>query len=59
MIFSRVLGDSVHVGVIAERETEYNEHDWWKTSAGFKDVTGEVIGTVYATILPDQPPPEE
>lgn len=57
--FAHVLGDSIKVGIIAERETEYTEHDWWKTSAGVKDVAGEVLGWLYVTLLPEQPPPEE
>lgn len=59
MIFSRVLGDSIKVGVIAMRETQFNEKDWWKTSAGVKDIAGEVVGCVYAMVVPDEPPQEE
>jgi hypothetical protein len=59
MIFARVLGDSVRVGIIAARETRYGANDWWKSSAGVKDVGGEVVGYIYAAIGRDQPPPEE
>jgi hypothetical protein len=58
LIFARVLGDSIRVGVIAERETQYDERDWWKTSAGVKDVGGEILGFIYAAIGKDQPPEE-
>ncbi len=48
MLFQRVLGDSIAVGVIAVPETSYGPDTWWQTSAGVKDVVGEVLGYVYA-----------
>ena len=59
MIFARVLGDSIRVGIIAAREVHYGGNNWWKTSAGVKDVGGEVIGYVYAAWGRDQAPLEE
>jgi hypothetical protein len=59
MTFSRVMGDSITVGIISERETEYTEHDWWKTSAGVKDIGGEFLGCLYAIVTPDEGPVEE
>ena len=59
MIFARVLGDSIRVGVIAIPETRYGPQDWWSSSAGVKDVLGEVAGFAYAVWGRDEPPPEE
>ena len=59
MIFARVLGDSIRVGIIAAPETRYGPDDWWRSSAGVKDVLGEVVGFIYAVFGRDEPPPEE
>lgn len=59
MIFARVLGDSIRVGIIAAPDTRYGADDWWRSSAGGKDVGGEVVGYIYAAIGRDQPPPQE
>jgi uncharacterized SAM-binding protein YcdF (DUF218 family) len=59
MIFARVLGDSIRVGIIGVPETRYGPDDWWSSSAGVKDVLGEVAGFVYAVFGRDEPPPEE
>jgi uncharacterized SAM-binding protein YcdF (DUF218 family) len=59
MIFARVLGDSIRVGIIAAPETRYGPGDWWSSSAGVKDVLGEVAGFIYATFARDEAPPEE
>ena len=49
MLFQHALGDSIAVGVIAVPESSYGPGDWWKTSAGVKDVLGEVLGYLYTT----------
>ncbi len=59
MIFARVLGDSIRVGIIAARELRYDGSTWWKTSAGVKDIGAEVVGSLYAAWGRDQAPPEE
>jgi len=48
MLFQRVLGDSVAVGVIAIPEARYGSDSWWQTSEGMKTFLSEAVGYLYA-----------
>lgn len=50
MVFQRVLGDSIRVGVIAVPDPRYDASGWWRASAGVKDVLSEVVGTCFTLI---------
>lgn len=59
MIFTRVLGDSIRVGIIAAREVQYGPDDWWRKSAGTKDIGGELVGYLYAITTRTRSLPED
>jgi hypothetical protein len=48
MLFQKVLGDNMEVGIIACPDAAYEENQWWKTSEGLKTVSGEVLAYVWA-----------
>jgi uncharacterized SAM-binding protein YcdF (DUF218 family) len=47
-LFRRALGDSWRVGVISVADRSYNAQRWWRSSEGFRVVTGEAIAFLYA-----------
>ena len=47
LIFGKVLGDKVDVGVIAHPNSDYDLDRWWTTSEGFRSVTGEIMAYVW------------
>jgi len=47
MLFQYALGDSIKVGVISMKSYYYGEHDWWKSSKGFRETINEAIGYFY------------
>jgi hypothetical protein len=49
MLFQRVVGDSVVVGIIGVPESQYGANTWWQSSAGVKDVLGELLGYLYVS----------
>jgi uncharacterized SAM-binding protein YcdF (DUF218 family) len=49
MLFRKVFGDSVSVGIIGVPESQYGAGTWWQTSAGVKDVMGELLGYLYVS----------
>lgn len=53
LCFQRALGRSVHVGVIAVPNREYNPERWWAFSEGLKNVAGELVALAYAAIRLD------
>jgi len=60
MMFQEAFGKSASIGVIALAPFDYNQKDWWRSSQGFRGVTGEFIAYLYAKILfrPPKHPPE-
>ena len=48
LLFEKVLGDGVEVGVVAVPPSDYNPRRWWRYSAGFRTVTSELIGYIFA-----------
>ena len=51
MLFEKALGDGVKVGVIPTEPNDYDPARWWRSSAGFRTVTGEAIAYLYARFL--------
>ncbi len=51
IIFKEVLKPDIKVGIIAAEPEDYNPQEWWKSSAGFRSVTGEVMAYIYARFI--------
>jgi hypothetical protein len=51
IIFKEVLNPNIKVGIIAAEPEDYNPQEWWKSSAGFRTVTGEIIAYIYARFV--------
>jgi DUF218 domain len=50
-IFKEVLNPEIKVGIIAAEPQDYNPQEWWKSSEGFRIVTGEIIAYIYARFV--------
>lgn len=62
MMYRQALGPEVKVGIFAAHSSEYDEAQWWKSSAGAKGVMGETISLVWVTLFfrpPEQGSREE
>ena len=57
LLFERALGQGTTVGIIALEDREYDPGRWWKSSQGFRTVTGEWLAYGYARLLFS--PPED
>ncbi|MEZ2228111.1 MAG: YdcF family protein [Microcoleus sp.] len=51
LIFKEVLHPEIQVGIIAAEPQDYNPQEWWKSSEGFRIVTGEIIAYIYAIFV--------
>jgi hypothetical protein len=51
ILFKEVLNPDIKVGIIAAEPEDYNPQEWWKSSAGFRTVTGEIIAYIYASFV--------
>ncbi len=51
LIFKEVLHPEIKVGVIAAETQDYNPQEWWKSSEGFRTVTGEIIAYLYVRFV--------
>lgn len=47
-LFRKALGESVTVGILAMDNEEVNSTNWYKTSAGVREVIGELLAFGYA-----------
>jgi hypothetical protein len=56
MLYQMALGPRTRVGVLSARPVQYDEEQWWQTSAGVKAVLGETISVTW-TICCFYPPP--
>lgn len=52
LLFEKALGDEMKVGVIAVADRRFEQQHWWRSSAGFRIVTGEAIAYLYAMLFP-------
>ncbi|MSU63424.1 MAG: hypothetical protein EXS31_13690 [Pedosphaera sp.] len=48
LLYQLSFGDECRIGIISNRAPERN---WWKTSDGFREVTGELIAYLYARLI--------
>lgn len=51
IVFKEVLNPEIQVGIIAAEPQDYNPQEWWKSSEGFRTVTGEMIAYIYARFV--------
>ena len=51
LLFNKVFGPDVKIGIIAIPDRSYDERHWWRSSQGFRVVTDESIGYLYARFI--------
>lgn len=51
LLFEKVFGPGVKIGVIAVSNRDYDAARWWRFSEGFRNVTDEAIAYLYARFL--------
>jgi uncharacterized SAM-binding protein YcdF (DUF218 family) len=51
LMFEMAFDNEVEVGVTAVPPLGYDGDHWWRTSAGFRTVTSEVLAYIYARII--------
>jgi hypothetical protein len=58
LLYRMVLGPHYEIGIISGEDSRYDRRNWWKTSSGFRVVSGEFVAFCYAKFLFFPPPPE-
>jgi hypothetical protein len=53
LLFQKVFGNGVEVGVIAAHDYTYDPDHWWRSSNGVRTVVSELIAYSYAVIFFD------
>lgn len=48
LLYQRACNPEIQVGIIAQPPVDYDARFWWKSSEGFREVTGEAIAYFYA-----------
>jgi len=51
LLFEKAFGSGVKIGVIAIEDPSYDPDRWWASSAGVRDVVGEMVAYLYARLL--------
>jgi hypothetical protein len=51
LLFEKALGPGVKVGVISVPDRNYDPQHWWRSSPGFRIITGEALAYGYARVL--------
>ncbi len=51
LLYAKAFGPSTRVGVIAIPHRDFEPRRWWRSSQGFRIMTGEVIAYLYARCL--------
>jgi hypothetical protein len=51
LLYQKAFGNDVKIGVIPVKSTGYDPSQWWRSSAGFREVVGEAIAYFYAKFL--------
>ncbi len=61
LLFQKVLGNDVRVGIISIPNPDYDAKHWWRYSEGVREVIGEGIAYTYAKVFfyQSEPSPEE
>lgn len=53
MIYKKVLGKNIDVGIIAVNNRGYDMNNWWKSLAGIKNTIHELVSYIYTlAVLP-------
>lgn len=51
LLFEKAFGKGVRVGIMSVDEETFDPQEWWRSSQGFRTVTGEIIAYFYARFL--------
>ncbi len=51
LLYAMALGREIRVGIYAPLDLQYDAAHWWRSSAGVRRVTDEVIAYLYARLL--------
>ncbi|NOX46134.1 MAG: YdcF family protein [Chlorobi bacterium] len=51
LLFQKVFGDDIEVGIISIVNRDYDPDKWWASSNGFRTVIQETIAWIYARFL--------
>jgi uncharacterized SAM-binding protein YcdF (DUF218 family) len=51
LLFQKAFGSTTTMGVTAVPPREYDPHEWWRSSPGFRTVTGEQIAYIYVRLF--------
>jgi len=51
LLFEKAFGPEVEIGIIAVPDHGYDARHWWSSSQGFRVVTDELIGYLYARFV--------
>jgi len=51
LLYQEAFGGNVKIGVIPLANQHYDPSRWWRSSDGFREVTGEAIAWLYAKFL--------
>ncbi|MFZ0825996.1 MAG: YdcF family protein [Verrucomicrobiia bacterium] len=51
LLFQKALGDEVQVGIISVPNPDYETSRWWHCSEGVRDVLGESVAYLYASLF--------
>ena len=57
LLFQEAFGREATVGVVAVPNPDYDPHRWWRYSEGVREILGESIAYLYATLLFHPAPP--
>jgi hypothetical protein len=57
LLYEKAFGPGSHVGIIPAPERKFDPTRWWTSSAGVREVVGELIAYGYARFV-FTPPPE-
>jgi len=55
LLFHKAFGKGVSIGIISMPPADYDKRNWYRSSQGFRDVTGEFIAYTYARLVFRQP----
>lgn len=51
LLFNKVFGHDVKIGIIALPDRSYDARHWWRSSQGFRTVVDEFLGYVYVRFI--------
>ena len=51
LLYEKVFGNDVKIGVITTEDPKYDPARWWRSSEGVREVVGESIAYLYARVL--------